>query len=194
LSREKELAALALRYFTSHGPAQLKDFSWWSGLGDKDARVALSLVESELEQATVNDRIFWVSPREETVTPDSPSAFLLSIYDEYTIAYRDRNDISEARDIERMISMGNVLTAVIILNGRVAGTWNKVRKKNSVEIRLNPFRALDNDEQKALESQVGRYGEFFGIPAVLVDKFTQLISRHEVLNRGNTKSGKRDMS
>jgi hypothetical protein len=171
LSREQELARLALRYFTSHGPAQLKDFSWWSGLGDKDARVAHGLIESDLEQATVNGRVYWFSPPEEAVTLDSPSVLLLSIYDEYTIAYRDRGDISEVRDIERMISMGNALTAVIMLNGRVAGTWNKVRKKNSVGIRLNPFWALDNEEQKALESQVERYGEFFGITAVIDGKF-----------------------
>jgi hypothetical protein len=169
-SREKELARLALRYFSSHGPAQLKDFSWWSGLGDKDAGVALGLIESKLEQATRDGRTYWFAPRDEVKTLDSPSALLLSVYDEYTIAYRDRGDISEARDVERMLSMGNALTAVIILNGRVAGTWNKVRKKNSVEIRLNPFRTPDKDEQEALESEVGRYGKFVGIPAVIVDK------------------------
>jgi hypothetical protein len=65
---------LALNYFTGHGPAQLKDFSWWSGLAEDAIRI------------------------------------LLSIYDEYTIAYKDRGDISEERDIEKMISMGNALT------------------------------------------------------------------------------------
>jgi hypothetical protein len=39
MSRDQALATLALRYFTSHGPAQLKDFSWWSGLGDKGAGI-----------------------------------------------------------------------------------------------------------------------------------------------------------
>ena len=169
--REKELARLALRYFTSHGPAQLKDFSWWSGLGNKDAGFALGLIESQLEQATHDGRTYWFSPRERVKTPDLPSALLLSVYDEYTIAYRDRGDISGAREIERMISMGNAQTAVIILNGRVAGTWSKRRKKNSVWIRLDPFRILDPDEQNALETEVERYGLFFGTSAVLVDKF-----------------------
>jgi hypothetical protein len=94
----------------------------------------------------------------EVKTPDLPSAFLLSVSDEYTIAHSDRGDSSEARDVERMISMGNVLTAVIILNGRLAGTWNKARKINSVEIRLNPFRKLNTDEQEALESEPAWYG------------------------------------
>ena len=169
LSREQALAKLALNYFTSHGPAQLKDFSWWSGLSVKDARDALDLIKSDLEQATFDGKTYyWFSAETEVTAPKMPSAFLLSIYDEYTIAYKDRGDISEARDIERMISMGNALTAVIILNGKVAGTWDKTLKKNAVEIRLNPFRNLNKEEQEALESEVSRYGKFVGISATLV--------------------------
>lgn len=168
LNRERALAKLALNYFTSHGPAQLKDFSWWSGLTVKDARCALDLIKSKLEQATLDGKTYWFPTHTEVTTPKSPSAFLLSIYDEYTIAYKDREDISETRDIERMISMGNALTAVIILNGRVAGTWNRALKKSTVEIRLNPFRKLNEDEQEALESEVARYGKFMELPAVLI--------------------------
>lgn len=168
LSREQALAKLALSYFTSHGPAQLEDFSWWSGLAAKDARDALDSIKSELKQATLDGKTYWFSDNAKVSTQKSPFALLLSIYDEYTIAYKDRGAISEARDIERMISMGNALTAVIILNGRLAGSWNKSLKKNMVEIRLNPFRKLSKDEQEALESEVARYGKFVGIPAVLV--------------------------
>lgn len=168
LSREQALAKLALTYFISHGPAQLKDFSWWSGLSAKDARDALDLTRSELEQATLNGKTYWFSAFTKVTASKLPSAFLLSIYDEYTIAYKDRSDISEARGIERMISMGNALTAVIILNGKVTGTWSKGLKKNVVEIKLSPFRKFNSDEQKALESEVARYAKFVGIPAVLV--------------------------
>ena len=92
----------------------------------------------------------------------SPSAFLLSIYDKYTIAYKDRSDISESRDIERMILMGNALTAVIILNGKVAGTWDKTLKKSTVEITLNPFWEFDKDEQEELESGGCSIWEVYG--------------------------------
>lgn len=169
LSREQALAKLALKYFTGHGPAQLKDFSWWSGLTVKDARDALDLIESKLEKATLDGKTYWFPEHAVMTAPKSQSAYLLSIYDEYTIAYKDRGDISESRDIERMISMGNALTAVIILNGKVAGTWNKALKKSTIEIRLNPFRQLDEKEHETLESEVARYGKFIGIPAVLVE-------------------------
>src|SRR5262245_24524323 len=37
LKRDEALAELTIRYFTSHGPALLRDFVWWSGLTITDA-------------------------------------------------------------------------------------------------------------------------------------------------------------
>jgi hypothetical protein len=95
------------------------------------------------------------------------STFLLSIYDEYTIAYKDRSDLSEDRDTERMLSMGNPFTAVIILNGKVAGRWKKRTAKNRIEITLHPFRELNKSEREELTSEVARFGKFAGSNAVL---------------------------
>jgi len=169
LDREEALAELALRYFTSHGPAQEKDFSWWSGVAKKDARAALERIRPGLDHATFDDRTYWFPPKRDDSIPDPPLALLLPIYDEYTLAYKDRSDISQARDIERMIVRGNEMTAVIVLGGKVAGTWRKSTLRSSVEIRLNPFREPDGDEAEALELEVARYGRFVGKEAVVVD-------------------------
>jgi len=168
LLREEALSNLAISYFTSHGPAQLTDFSWWSGLSVKDARIGLELIKSKLKHATLDGKTYWFFARTKVASSKSLSAFLLSIYDEYTIAYKDRSDLSEARDIERMISMGNALTSVIILNDKVAGTWKRTLKKNRIEITLSPFRKFNKSEQRALKSEAARYGKFVGTPAVLV--------------------------
>jgi hypothetical protein len=45
LTREEALARLAQKYFTSHCPATLQDFTWWSGLSAIDARHALEMVK-----------------------------------------------------------------------------------------------------------------------------------------------------
>jgi|WetSurMetagenome_2_1015567.scaffolds.fasta_scaffold935547_1 hypothetical protein len=62
-----------------------------------------------------------------------------------------------------MISLGNALTAVVLLNGMGAGTRKRAIKKDSMEIMMKYFRDLDNDEQEAIESDVARYGRFFGV-------------------------------
>jgi hypothetical protein len=169
LSREQALARLAMKYFASHGPAQVEDFSWWSGLTLKDAKNALELSQSSLKQVLLGKKAYWYRPETRETPPAPPLALLLSIYDEYAIAYRDRSDISDARDIERMISRGATFTSIIVLNGKVAGGWKKALKKNFIEIRLNPFRKINRDEKEALKSEVARYGKFAGIPAVLIE-------------------------
>jgi hypothetical protein len=166
--RDEAMSDLAQRYFASHGPAQLKDFAWWSGLTVKDAEEALDLIRSKLRQELVNGKTHWSGVNARGRTPRPPAALLLSIYDEYTIAYWDRSDISEARDVERMISRGNALTSVIILCGNVAGTWRRELRRNAVEIRLSPFRRPSAAEREALESEADRYGRFIGMPTTIV--------------------------
>lgn len=172
LNREESLTTLALKYFQSHGPAQLKDFAWWSGLSAKDANEALAFIKSKLNHEAINDRTYWFFPPRHSGVPLGGTiksrVLLLSIYDEYTIAYNDRGALSEKNDIERMISMGNALTAVIIINGKVAGTWKRTIRKNSVEIKLSPFRKLSKAESDAIQIQVETYGKFVGLKAELI--------------------------
>jgi hypothetical protein len=169
-TREESLSGLARRYCTSHGPVQLKDFSWWSGLSMKDSQAAFDSIGPGSEEKMIGEKTYWFFPAAEKEIPSPPPALLLPIYDEYAIAYQDRSAISDKQDIERMISVGNALTAIIVLDGRVAGSWRKATTHNSVEIRLNPFHPLDDDEKESVEKEVLRCGKFVGLPAGVVDE------------------------
>ncbi len=62
LERDEALAELSKRYFTSHGPATIQDFAWWSGLTAADARAGLEMVKSEFVQEVVDGKTYWLSP------------------------------------------------------------------------------------------------------------------------------------
>lgn len=166
LDREESLATLATLYFQSHGPAQRRDFAWWSGLSMKDATEAVSLIKTKLTPEEIDNKTYY-SMQSTQIQTEKSKAFLLSIYDEYTIAYKDRHDLSEKNDIERMITMGNALTAVLILNGKVAGTWKRKLKQNTVAVTISPFRTLNNKENEAIEKEVAAFGKFLGLTATI---------------------------
>ena len=139
LERDDAMARLATRYFTSHGPAQVRDFAWWSGMTLKDAAIATDLARGQLEERQIDERLFWHAPRSRMPRYARPVLHLLSIFDELTIAYRDRRDLSDERDVERMLTMGAALTSVIVADGRVVGTWKRVTAGGAVHVMTDPF-------------------------------------------------------
>ncbi|MGH7452523.1 MAG: winged helix DNA-binding domain-containing protein [bacterium] len=167
LHRDEALAQWTLRYFVSHGPAQLKDFAWWSGLTLQDTQQGVDLAAPQLAHEIIDGKTYWFSPDTKTVKPKAPAALLLSIYDEYTIAYKDRSALGGERYSEKLLAMGNALTSVLILDGKIAGTWKRVIKKGRVEIATNPFRPLRKEEDEAIKAAVAGYGEFLEMPSVL---------------------------
>ena len=118
----------------------------------RDTQRGLDLVSSHLARETIEGKIHWFCPGSVAALSNTPAALLLSIYDEYTIAYRDRSALGGERYIERLLGMGNALTSVIIFKGKIAGTWNWVFKKGEIEITANPFERLRKDQREAARS------------------------------------------
>jgi hypothetical protein len=162
LDRDEALARLAVRYFASHGPAREHDLAWWSGLTVKDARAAIALASAELETLEVDGRTSWFAPAESPPASRTPIAFLLSIYDEYTIAYKDRSDICDPDDGSQLAAMGNALTSVIVIDGKVAGTWKRTLTSDTVDVVCDLFRTPTAAAQQALDAAVDHYGVFLG--------------------------------
>ncbi len=167
LSAEESLAQWTLRYFLSHGPAQAGDFAWWSGLTLQEARRGLQMTAGQLRRESVDGDTYWLSPDTVVDRARKPRALLLSLFDEYTIAYRDRRAQDAERRIERLISMGNTIQSVLALDGRIAGTWKRVIGKTRVEILARPFRKLQSTEVEAVEQAAARYAAFLQLPMSL---------------------------
>ena len=170
LPPEEALAKWTLRYFQSHGPAQPKDFAWWSGLTLLEAQRGLEMAKGRLVRETSDGKTYWRSPgrqKPEGGKPGAGVALLLSIYDEYTIAYRDRSALGAERPLERLIAMGNALTSVVVQDGLITGTWKRVLTKDQVEITVSPFRTPRQTEKEAIRAAASAYGAFLGLPARL---------------------------
>lgn len=159
LPREEALCELTRRYFTSHGPATLHDFVWWSGLTVTDAKRALAALAAELERSVYEGKEYWIARQ----LPDSKSvssdAFLLPSYDECTVGYRERGAWAQQPHAESFY-----LGQMMLLRGRLAGTWKRTLKPQSVVLELNAFSALKKTENSAVQQAARRYGAFVGLP------------------------------
>jgi hypothetical protein len=160
LGRDEALAEIARRYFTSHGPATLQDFAWWTGLTLSDARAGLDMVTSHLVKENFDGQVYWLSASFPASKAAAPTAFLLPAFDEYTVAYKDRGAVLEPLSGARMITASEILSPVMVVDGRVIGTWKRTLRKNGVVIRQSPLAKLIKPQTQALASAANRYAEF----------------------------------
>lgn len=167
-TRDEALAELALRYFSSHGPATIKDFIWWSGLKASEARAGFEAIKTRLESVTLNKQTYWLPPHSD-VPLQTSGAFALPGFDEYLLGYQDRSAVLDAEHAEKICPGGNGMFApTIIVGGRVVGTWKRSFKKSSVEIAAAPFSSLNKTELRAFRQAAEAYAAFVGLPALFV--------------------------
>jgi hypothetical protein len=167
LARDEALAELVRRFFTSHGPATLKDFVWWSGLTLADARAGVEMVKDQLAQEVIAEKAYWFAPDASGVEPTPTGAFLLPNFDEYAVGYADRSAIFDALDSKKLGVRENVvMTHVLVWNGRVVGVWKRTFNKKAVHISIHPFEPLSVEQFQDFYRAACRYAEFLQMPLI----------------------------
>lgn len=165
LKPAEALAELTRRYFSSHGPATVRDYVWWSGLRVRDARAGIEMARTALVQEVINGRTYWFAPSRGTAQPASPSVYLLPNYDEFGIAYKDRGVVP---DLPRPRGLGAPeFGHLLVIDGQLVGRWRRTLTTRTVIIEVQAFRALRKPEGRALEVSAARYGRFMNMPVTL---------------------------
>ncbi|MDF7820466.1 winged helix DNA-binding domain-containing protein [Runella sp. MFBS21] len=155
LYREEALGKLALKYFTSHGPATVQDFAWWSGLKITDARKAVALVESSFINEKINDQLYYFLNSSSISTH---SVHLLPAFDEFMVSYKDRTASLSPNKHQEAITGNGIFKPIIVVDGKVTGIWKKVISKKQTKVQTSFF---DTDfESDLLEKALKQYIHF----------------------------------
>jgi len=163
--REEALAELARRYFTSHGPATLQDFIWWSGLKLSDGRAGLAMAEAHLSREAMNGVDYWMPHAPPLEGDNMPPVHLLPGFDQYMLGYTDRSAALDPLHSQKIVPGNNgVFMPTIVVRGRIAGTWKRTLKKKGIAFETSPFAPLNKTEMRAVAAAAKRYGDFMGLP------------------------------
>jgi hypothetical protein len=147
LGREEALGEWALRYFTSHGPATVKDFARWSSLTMSDVRAGIASVRTHLTSMEVDGVEYLLDPRTPELLEQHRTAargvFLLPGFDEFMLGYADRSAALPPEHAERIVPGGNgVFQPTVVSAGEVVGTWKRVRRAKQQTVEAVPFTAF----------------------------------------------------
>jgi hypothetical protein len=176
LSNERALAELASRYFTSHGPATIKDYLWWSGLKASDAREGIEGASRRLASEEVDGKTYYMPKKLPRPSKDSKrgDVHLLPAFDEYLVGYSDRSAVLGNEDTQKMLKSGKIFFThsngiflpVLVADGEVIGTWKRKSEKGKIAVTMRPFAKLDEAQLKEARDAAQRYGDFLEVPIV----------------------------
>jgi hypothetical protein len=158
ISKEEALAKLAKKYFTSHYPTTLGDFTWWSGLSIKEAKQALEQIKPQLVSEKIGEATYWMPTDIIIPKEKKDAAYLLPAFDEFIISYKDRSTILSSEEHQKAVSTNGIFRPVIIINGKIAGLWSRTIKKDKVIITTDFFEPASAKAKKL----TAEAGEVFG--------------------------------
>ncbi|MDR7160323.1 winged helix DNA-binding domain-containing protein [Arthrobacter sp. BE255] len=179
-TRPEALAELARRYFTSRGPATVKDCADWSGLTMADVREGLHVAIGEhpevLGTAVIDGVVFYYGAVPDTGVPGTggpdsgPRIDLIQCYDEYVMGYSaSRHYLGGSAPA---FPVDGSLLHVVLLDGRMVGSWRHTLLPGRCELDIRLFDPAGPVPGSALahavDDAVDRYGAFLGTPAVRV--------------------------
>jgi hypothetical protein len=165
LDRDEALAELTRRYFTSHGPATVRDYAWWSGLTMRDARLGVELAKKTLASEVVDGLTCWHASKSDARRGRGSRAYLLPNFDEYLVAHQDRGWVVESRP--NAAAGTTEYPHHLIIDGKLRGGWKRTFAARTAGVEVRPYRRLDKGEVLRVEKEVDRYSRFLGRPVAL---------------------------
>ncbi|RYD58640.1 MAG: winged helix DNA-binding domain-containing protein [Sphingobacteriales bacterium] len=164
IPKDEALAMLAERYFTSHGPATLKDFIWWSGLTVGEARDGLESILFALESETIGEETYYFSPDVNVAPRQSSLVHLMPAYDEFLISYKDRTASLQHVHNRKIVSINGIFRPIFLVDGQVEGLWKMTAGRDGIDIMVDSFKKLSTAIVSKAERAAEAISKFYDKP------------------------------
>ena len=90
---------------------------------------------------------------------------MLPIYDEYVVAYRDREAVPHGPPVITSSPRELVIFRhALVIAGQMVGTWRTTGTERGVRVELTPLRRITRPERAALGEAIDRYERFLAVP------------------------------
>ena len=128
-----------------------------------DVKAGLALLGSQLSQEVIDGQTYWFASATRDANDKAVRAYLLPVFDEYTVAYKDRSSVFRRVGLNKLGGLGYA----IVVGGQIVGAWKATLKKGTVVIETNLFTRITTMERRAIAAAGQRYGNFLQLPVVV---------------------------
>ena len=158
-------AALARKFIKAYGPATVRDFAYWAGLYVPDAGRMWDRIASELRPA--GEAFVHESVRSRPERPASPHVRLLPNFDAFLLGHKGKDACVEPARYKKVFKNAGWISPVVLVDGRVAGTWSLERGARGLVARIAAFRTLAPKVREAIAEEAEALGAFAGSRAIV---------------------------
>jgi len=164
VSEREAKQTLLRRYLRAYGPAALRDFSRWSGISINEARAVWESLDDELVEVAIEDKkasILRADLQEIMNSGQSvPILRLLPNFDPYMLGHAEKNHLVESSCYKRVYRNQGWISPVVLLNGKVIGTWSFTRRGARWPLTIEPFEKFSKTIRAMIEDEAARLGSF----------------------------------
>jgi uncharacterized protein YcaQ len=154
-------------YLRGYGPAEVRDFAYWSGLRMEAARETAERLSEELTEVTVDARpALSLSEDLEELSREAEgdsSVRLLPSFDPYLLGARDKQHLVDRRNYKTVFRKAGWISPVVLVGGRVRGVWESKRQGKRMTVRVTPFEKLGRRICSGIAAEAEELGRFMGV-------------------------------
>ena len=161
------LAELTRRYLSGHGPATVKDLSWWASLTLTQVRDGIARLGDDVTSVDVDGLTYWFVGAAEGERAPSPTVRLLQAYDEFGVAFTEGRAVMNVAGHQLAPPNANTVVHLLVLDSQVVGLWRRVVRKGGLDAALTTAVRLGARQRQAVEAAFAEYAQFTGQPVDL---------------------------
>jgi len=162
---EEAIVEAARRYLRAYGPATKTDFARWWGAWPGIGSAAWSGLTQEIAHVDVE------GARLDLLASDVAAAKkarledpvqLLPAFDPYILGHATRDHLFERLHAPKVSRTAGWISAVVLVDGRVAGTWSHVISGKTLRVTVEPFRRLTPTVVAGIRNRAGELSQAAG--------------------------------
>ena len=162
---DEAIVEIARRYLRTYGPATRNDFARWWGAWPGAGQAAWSGLARETVSVSIDGVPADLMPADLDVIRKARLArrvMLLPSFDPYLMGYATRDHLVDKAFASKVSRIAGWISAVVLVDGRIAGTWTHVQKNQALRLTVERFANLDREAKSELKDCAEALAEALG--------------------------------
>lgn len=163
---------LARRYLHAFGPSTAADLAWWVGWRGRHAAAVWERLGDAVAPVQVKGAAAGVLRSElhelETTDPEATCVRLLPYFDAFVLGHQLRDHLMEPRHFPRVYRAQGWVAPVVLVAGRVVGTWSHRTEGGRLVLALQPFGRWSLPVGRAVREEADSLAAFLGCPGAAI--------------------------